>query len=224
MSIKSWLKIKLHSIRLKIKPTLREREVVRFNNDNGEELKFKYLEINQNSVILDLGGFKGDFASNLFARMPCKIHIFEPVPKFALNIKNRFKKNQNIICNEFGLYSKNEEKLINVLEDNTSSYKNKKLKNSNTANIKLVDILEYLEDKKIDIIDLMKINIEGAEYEILPYLIKTKKINSIKQILIQFHDIERDSIEKRNNIRENLKKTHVCKFCYEFAWELWIKI
>ena len=66
-------------------------------------------------------------------------------------------------------------KLINLLEDNTSSYKNKKLRNSNTVKIKLVDILKYLEDKKIDIIDLMKINIEGGKYDILPYLIKTKQ-------------------------------------------------
>lgn len=220
----SWLISKFKNIRIRITPNVREKELERFHKDNGKDLKFKYLKLNEKSIVFDLGGYEGNFSSNLFSRSPCKIHIFEPVPNFAKNIKERFKNNKNIICNAYGLCSNNKEKIINLLGDDTSSYKDQKINESNSVNIKLKDIVEYIKENSIENIDLMKINIEGGEYEILNHLINSQKIKYFKQLLIQFHDIEIDSIKKRNDIRESLKKTHACKFCYEFVWELWVKI
>jgi len=223
MSLYSWVKNKFKIIRIRLNPTEREKELERFHKDNGKDLKFKYLKINEQSIVFDLGGYEGNFSSNLFSRSPCKIHIFEPVPEFAKNIKKRFKNNKNITCNPYGLCNNNEEKIINLLKDDTSSYKNQKTNDSNCVKIKLKDIVEYIDQNAIENIDLMKINIEGGEYDILNHLINSQKIEHFKQLLIQFHDIEIDSIKKRNDIRESLKKTHKCKFSYKFVWELWVK-
>ena len=93
----SWLISKFKNFRIRITPNVREKELERFHKNNGKDLKFKYLTLNEKSIVFDLGGYKGNFSSNLFSRYPCKIHIFEPVPNFAKDIKKRFKNNKYII-------------------------------------------------------------------------------------------------------------------------------
>ena len=223
MGIINWIGKKYELLRYKFFPTKTEQEVKRWNNDNGEtKLKFKY-NLNSNSIVFDLGGYQGQFASDLFARMPCVINIFEPVPEFASFIKNRFKNNEMIITHSFGFSNKDEEKSINILANKTSSYINKKAPSSNSVNIKLKDIVDYIKNNSFDNIDLLKINIEGAEYDVINHLINFKKISTINYLLIQFHELDKNSIAKMNLIRAELKKTHICDFCYQFVWELWVR-
>ena len=66
--------------------------------------------------------------------------------------------------------------IINLLKDDTSSYKNQKTNDSNCVKIKLKDIVEYIDQNAIENIDLMKININGGEHEILNHLINSQKI------------------------------------------------
>lgn len=70
-------------------------------------------------------------------------------------------------------------------------------------------------------IDLMKINIEGGEYALLPHLIDTGVISRVRNIQIQFHELDVDSAEKRESIICALRKTHKRDWCYEFVWESW---
>ena len=54
-----------------------------------------------------------------------------------------------------------------------------------------MDIVEFVDSEKITEIDLLKINIEGGEYDVIPRLLDTKMINKIKYIQIQFHMLEK---------------------------------
>ena len=84
----------------------RPKELRRWHEDGGDfKLRYNY-PLNKNSIVFDLGGFQGDFASELYSRTPCIIYIFEPVKKFQLTIKNRFKLNKMIYVFPFGLSSK----------------------------------------------------------------------------------------------------------------------
>ncbi|MGY3211138.1 FkbM family methyltransferase [Mucilaginibacter sp. HD30] len=72
--------------------------------------------------------------------------------------------------------------------------------------------------------DLIKINIEGGEYDILLRMIESGLISKIKRLQIQFHELEKDSFNKMNKIREGLLLTHRPINQYEFVWEDWILI
>ena len=89
------------------------------------------------------------------------------------------------------------------------------------------ETLENLMNEfKIEEIDLLQINIEGAEYDILDNWIDNKVINKIKTLQIQFHNFKEipNYVERRENIRNNLLKLGFTeKFNYQWVWECWTK-
>ena len=83
-----------------------------------------------------------------------------------------------------------------------------------------------MNEFKIEEIDLLQINIEGAEYDILDNWIDNKVINKIKTLQIQFHNFKEipNYVERRENIRNNLLKLGFTeKFNYQWVWECWTK-
>lgn len=204
---------------------LSPKELRRWYEDGGDfKLRFNY-PLNKNSIVFDLGGFKGDFASDLYARMPCEIYIFEPVKEYQLTIKNRFKLNKMIKVFPFGLSSKTESTYIDTNGASSSVFdnnpNNKGIKSR--EKIKLVNIVDFINEQNIFEIDLMKINIEGGEYDVLSKLLDENKVINIKYLQIQFHDLDKNSFQKKENIRNKLRETHNCEYCYEFIWENWIR-
>jgi FkbM family methyltransferase len=170
-------------------------------------------------VVFDLGGFKGEWAIEILARYnPKELYIFEPVKKFADDIQKRFIKNSRVKVFAFGLGNKDFTEEIAVENASTSVYKKDQ---GSKEKIEIKDIKKFLEEKNIDKIDLMKINIEGGEYDLLEYLIENTLIQKIKNIQIQFHDFVPGAHNKMERIRNGLSKTHSPTYKYDFIWENW---
>jgi FkbM family methyltransferase len=213
------IKIKIKNLLVIIFPFKQDKIFKQYFDDGGDE-KFRYdFDLNSNSIIFDLGGYKGQWASDIYAKYNSRILVFEPVNLFADKILNRFKKNPKIEVYSIALGANNRSETISVGEDGTSLYK--KYSNLNAV-IQFEDAYQFIKKKNIVNIDLMKINIEGGEYELLPRLIETGYIQNIKQLQIQFHDILPDSLIRMNSIQNNLALTHVKTFSYEFVWDNWI--
>ncbi|MFA5715693.1 MAG: FkbM family methyltransferase, partial [Candidatus Paceibacterota bacterium] len=70
-------------------------------------------------------------------------------------------------------------------------------------------------------IDLLKLNVEGAEYKILPDLIKNYDMRKINNILIQFHRNCPDYNSQQGEIRASLSRTHRQVFNYDYIFEHW---
>jgi FkbM family methyltransferase len=206
-------------IRLKFFPTNFDKEVKRWINDGGdEELRFNY-ELNENSVVMDLGGYKGQWASDIYSMYNCKILIFEPVDTFANSISKRFRLNHKIKIFSHALGSSHREETIYLSENGSSVF----LDRGSSVVIRFQDIKTFFEDNDITKIDLLKINIEGGEYEVLSRLIETGLINHIDNIQVQFHNIETNSRTKMIEIKSILEKTHRSTYQYEFVWENWVR-
>lgn len=205
-------------IQFKYFPTKHDKVYKKWVADGGDE-KFRYnFLLTPNSYVFDLGGYKGQWASDIYSRYNCKIFVFEPVALFAQKIEERFKYNSNIKVFCFGLGADNRNERINIDEDGSSVFS----KGDNSDEIRIVDAIEFLEEYKVDKIDLMKINIEGGEYELLERLISNGFIKNITQIQVQFHDILPDSFRRMKQIHNSLSSTHDNTFNYEFMWENWI--
>ena len=84
--------------------------------------------------------------------------------------------------------------------------------------------MRFFQENKIRKVDLMAINIEGAEFQLLPYLIKTGLIANVKNLMIQWHaDLTKLDAEMEVwKIREMLVPTH--KMTWNLAaWECWTR-
>ena len=193
------------------------RPWVKINGD--KTLRLEYPELNNNSIIMDMGGYEGQWSSDIYSKYNSNIYIFEPYKPYAVSIESRFKKNEKIKVFSIGLGKCNSKELLNISADGSSVFKG--VNNSNTSEIDIIDAVIFLKDHEINMIDLMKINIEGGEYDLLEHLIQEGAINSIINIQVQFHDFAPDAFNRMKNIQNELSKTHELTYQYELVWENW---
>src|SRR5438309_2140987 len=67
-----------------------------------QTLRLDY-DLSPNSVVLDVGGFEGQWASDIFGMYLCNVHVFEPVREHFESISRRFQRNKSIHIYPFGL-------------------------------------------------------------------------------------------------------------------------
>lgn len=204
-------------LRYEFLPTKHHQNVRKWWADGGDdELRFNY-DLNEKSIVFDLGGYKGQWASDLFSRYKCRIFVFEPVNSFYERIKNRFEKNNCIEAFQYGLGATTRKEKIHLSADGSSVF----IKSKTYEEITINDVKDWIEERSIKQIDLMKINIEGGEYELLNRLIEANLIERIKNIQVQFHPITNNSFTEMKQIQKELSKTHKTTYQYEFVWENW---
>jgi FkbM family methyltransferase len=198
-------------------PSKQQKIVAKFFNDGGEiNLRYKY-NLNENSIVVDLGGYQGQWASDIFSRYQSYIYIFEPVKSFYTYIEQRFKLNNKINVYNYGIGNSNRKESFSVSGDSSSLYSDSK--NHETVNI--IDFVSFLNVNSIKYIDLIKINIEGGEYEVLEALINSGYVVNIKNLQIQFHNVFPNAEERMLKIQNQLSKTHKLTYQYVFVWENW---
>jgi cell wall assembly regulator SMI1 len=87
--------------------------------------------------------------------------------------------------------------------------------------VKLVCLADFVSENRIRHIDLMKVNIEGGEYDLLEHVIATGLIHRVENIQVQFHDFFPDAVRRMAKIHDELTKTHYLTYQYRFVWENW---
>jgi len=206
-------------IKNKFFPNEHQKMIKRWKEMKGDEnLILNHPELSKKSVVFDLGGYKGQWTSDIYSKYNCIVYVFEPVKKFYEYMKNRFKENKKIKVFNFALASSNRIESISLNGSASSIYgKNKK------ERINLIDFEDFLKKEKIREIDLMEINIEGAENELLDYIINRESIKRIKNLQVQFHRNIKNYEEKYREIKEKLGKTHKLNWYFPFVWESWKK-
>ena len=201
----------------------RDQKRIAFYNyldEGGESLRFNY-PLGRDSIVIDAGGYIGDFAAEMAKKYDCRIDIFEPVERYVEKIKARFKSNNKIQVIHAGLGAEEKEELINISGLGSSVFDDSS-KDGNKERIKIVSAIEYIRSKGYSIVDLMKINIEGGEYELLNSLLQHPDlIKRIGFFQIQFHDFIPNASVLRNEIRDELSKTHKLTWDFPFIWESW---
>jgi FkbM family methyltransferase len=201
----------------KIIPSKQARRVKPWSAINGDKTLRLNYNLDENSVVFDLGGYEGQWASDIFSKYQCSIFIFEPFKKYAENIRERFAKNKNIKTLDFGLGKEDNQFIIYANDDSTSVFK----KDGKSSTIEIKKASNSISHLNISHIDLMKINIEGGEYDLLDELIASNSIIKISNIQIQFHDFVPNAQVRMKEIQHSLSRTHLVTYSYEFVWENW---
>ena len=195
---------------------MRQRFQPWFDAQGDKTLRLEY-DLSDNSTVFDLGGYEGQWASDIFSRYCCNIFIFEPVPAFANAIQRRYVKNTKIRVFPFGLSSTTQNTSLSLRADSSSQFK----KSDNSVPVTFIKAADFLAEHDIKEIDLMKINIEGGEYDLLDHLIETGTTDLIRNIQVQFHDFIPDAKTRMVKIQERLSTTHTMTYSFPFVWENW---
>ena len=209
--------------------------------------KFKSKKI----YVFDIGAHKGEtlrmFDKNFYLK---KIFCFEPNPYMFIKLKEFKKQNNNknnIVLFNYGIGDKNENKLLSIFNDTSSSTLNKlNLKSkyfrrkkriisffSNNffqkkIKVRISTLNHIFEKYKVQKLDLLKIDTEGFEYKIIKNL-KKKYFKRISFIYFEHHyDLmilkkykfkNIDQILKKNNFKLSAKFKMPFRKTFEYIYE-----
>lgn len=174
--------------------------------------------LNDRSIVFDVGGYKGDFAAAIHEKYGSTVYVFEPHPIFYAELCERFSGNESIIPCKYGLSGSDGSFTLSDDADASSFLQ------SNSGHI--CDVKSFqsaIDELSVEKVDLMKVNIEGEEYDLLSSMIKNQQHKIVEHLQVQFHDFFPDSAARRQFLTSALGKTHIRKWCYEFIWESWSK-
>ena len=182
--------------------------------------------LTKDSIVIDIGANIGEVSTYINDKFGCKIYCYEPHPGAFKYLKKKLKKYENISIFNYAVSNQNSEKNF-YLHKNSSSeddliYSQAASLEENKENVSLekktivkcIHINDIL--KKFKKIDCIKIDIEGHEYKILPFLIENKSL--IKKVICELHgsDLE-SSVNIKNsyltpdyhNIKSGLKERNL---------------
>ena len=148
------------------------------------------LGLCENSLFIDGGSHRGEELSYL-VDIGCHVHGFEIHPEHFKNLKAIYGKNKKITLNNKGIgtqkgtqkaYFKRKSKLASM-----SLFREKdNINEKEYISIEIIDIADYIEKLSAQV-DVLKLDIEGGEFEIIEHLIRTGTINKIKYIFFEDH-------------------------------------
>ena len=181
-----------------------------------EASRYNY-DLNENSVVIDLGVYEGNFSNIIQKKYNCYVYGFEPVTTFYENVLEKIKGNSKIQLFNLGVGGSNRTEQISIRNDSSGIF----LDSDTKQEIQIESITQVMEKLNLNFVDLIKINIEGSEYELLENMIENNIQSKFKDIQVQFHYLSPDCIDRRNKIREKLSETHYLTYDVEFIWENW---
>lgn len=182
---------------------------------NGDERARRGLQLRADPIVVDVGAYKGDFAEVLRKDWNAHVVAIEPIPEFASALFDRFREDENVTVIPVALGKYNGRLSITLSEDGSSAWGS----GGQVIDVPSVDASEVIGNMDVA---LLKINAEGAEYDVLERLVETKQMFQIDSILIQFHRFVPDSRRRRRAIRRLLRESHRCAWSVPWVWEKWV--
>lgn len=191
--------------------------VAAWNRSGGNEQLFSDLDLGAGSLVVDVGGYRGDWSAEIFARYAPTIHVLEPVPDFVCHLRRRFSRNPKIEVHPIALGATTDRTEIFVQADGSSVHR----QGGGAIAIDVIRASEFLRPLARNGIDLLKLNIEGAEFDVLTDLADSGLIERVRTLQVQFHDFVPEAARKMKDLQDRLSKTHRPRFAFEFVWEMW---
>ena len=189
------------------------------------------LKAERKLVIFDVGCFRGVFTKNilkLIGKKKSRFFLFDINKNTKVYISNLLL-SKNISYNEIALSNKNgtakynynsffessgsslsplyrddtkwvssRKFILKILQQNTNDYMEYK--------VPTLTLDTFVKRKRIKSIDILKVDIDGFEYEFLQGAKKTIKKNKVKVILIEVNDKKKNYIKKEKKITNFLKR------------------
>lgn len=160
---------------------------------NMESIRYGY-ELLPEDTVLDIGSYQREWGKEIEKRYGCKVEYFDALDNRAA-----------------WLYD-------GTIKTGGAYYYTSIFAEETPNEYKCVDIAPFLQSE----VRLVKINIEGGEYELLSYIIEKGLMNNIVELQVQFHLVEgKDSEAMYNELRFKLKQTHELSWRWPFCWESW---
>ena len=168
-----------------------------FNIKHKKVPAYLMYKLNQDSIVIDCGANVGEVSSPLISS-GAKLFCFEPHPLAYQKLKQRFKNSSRVIVYDDAVGIENHRaKLYKHINSNTdelkystgsSLYSNKSNVDPNDYyEINVINLVEFIDSLALQIF-ILKIDVEGAEVELVNKLIDKGTYKKIDYIFVETHD------------------------------------
>lgn len=159
--------------------------------------------INSDSVVVDLGSHLGQFSSEITKSFGCKCYAVEALPSLYEKIP------ETNLIQKFNVAISSSSELVKFLvTDNPEGnhiVKSNDICDREIIAVKSINLEDFIRINNLSSIDLLKVDIEGAEIDLFNS-VSEKVLNNIKQISIEFHDFKFDCFSQVKAIEKRLEK------------------
>lgn len=188
-----------------IKVTLHTENLTTWTQERKEYLRYQY-DLSPGDVVIDLGAYQGEFSKEIYARYKCKCVAVEP-SEYIRDFKDGEIINMAASTHKGKLQFGGRAYYASIFEPTDHEYE-------------CFDVNELLA--RFEQIALLKINIEGAEYDVLGHIIDHGYMSRVKNLQVQFHQIEGCPYERwYEELVKKLSLTHEKTWGYDYVWENW---
>lgn len=144
--------------------------------------------LDKSSIVFDCGSCLGEFTYLSTKRFGCKVFAYEPNTRLYIKLKRKFKNNNKIIVSNLGIGGEVGVKTfyLGVGIENSSFDSTKRELSGITCEREMSTIPEEMKRYNLDYIDILKMDIEGAEIDVI-YNLPDKVLGNIGQISMEYH-------------------------------------
>jgi FkbM family methyltransferase len=192
-----------------------------FWRDGGDRLLYD-LPVTTGGLVIDAGGYKGEWSAEMIARFGCRSQIFEPVPSFAEHCNQLFKNNRSVQVFNAALGGTDRKTTFNMLDNGTSEYRGGDDTAVQHIEANVIDIVRVFDGLGGNRVACLKLNIEGGEYEVLERMAEASKLALCDSLLIQFHRQPEGYETSYRSVVTALSKSHIRVWSYEMVWDKWV--
>lgn len=198
-----------------------------FYRGGGNDQLYTGLPLDESDLVLDVGGYHGEWTAGIVARYGCRSELFEPVPAFVEICRHLFEANTRVRLHQSALGAVNRVTRFSLSDTVTSEFIDED--DASHFEAQVIGISEYLHQlvrsgrvtDTSGAIGCLKLNVEGGEYEVLEQLLFSGEIEQFRSLLIQFHRQPACWKQRYETVTEALKATHERIWCYPMVWERW---
>jgi FkbM family methyltransferase len=177
------------------------------------------VHIDEHGVALDLGAFVGSWSKRMAERYGCRVYAFEPSPGPAAKATAELQQFPKVTVLPFALGASDSTSELTRDGPGSSLFGGKG--EFGRVDVQVRDIVAVLDELGLEHVDVMKVNIEGAEYDLLDRLAATNWLPRVSTLSVQFHEWHPDAYRRRRRLRRTLRETHDNVWVYPWVWELW---
>jgi FkbM family methyltransferase len=192
--------------------------------------KFLYRASVKNvRLVVDMGAFDGEWAANVHQEYGARVLSFEPWPAMLSKARQRLAPYPQVELYPYGLAAADKEVDLYQLGPGSTVHADAWQRLDPQAalpaavHVVLRDVIQVFDELDLHRVDVLKINVEGTEYEILDRLIATGYIERCRCVFIQFHEWFPDAYARRRRIHLALRRTHRVDWSDYFVWERWTR-
>lgn len=216
----------------------------KWKRTNSEDRRYQY-KLDADSVCVDLGAFHCEWAmriSDMYNRP--HIYAFEAIPQIYEIGKKNISGGElpkachcmpgctgtemhtpdvytKIYLHNYAVGRENGEANITMGPGFGAASSLHILDDEHIVKVKVMSVKVVFKEMRLTHVDVMKINIEGAEYDVLECMIENDLHKLVDNFQVQFHRLGDNYLQRYCDIKNALNKTHKITWEFPFIWENW---